>query len=88
VDVTTVDRHLAAPLLGVTRRGAFVHSWLERGLQGAAPRTLSGDLSLSGYLVPGARRHYSLTGERSAGGASAISFTAMKARVSYPRVVT
>jgi hypothetical protein len=28
VDVAALDRHLAAPLLGVTRRGAFVHSWL------------------------------------------------------------
>jgi hypothetical protein len=85
--LTAIERHLAAPLLGVTRRGAFVHSWLRRSLEGAAPRALSGDLSLSGYLVPGALRHYSLTGERSDGGASAISFTAMKARVSYPREV-
>lgn len=80
--VDALERHLAAPLIGVTRRGDFVQSWLRRSLAGATPRAFGGELSLSDYLVPGAQRRYTL-GEN----ATAIAFTAMKARVSYPRRV-
>lgn len=85
LDVDAVDAYAAAPLLGVTRRGAFVRSWLARSFSGVAARALTGELSLSDYLVPGSRRRYSIGAGSSLGAATAIAFTEMSARVTYPR---